>query len=113
MITLFATSTVILAIKLYQSFNRQNIIQTKLVDPPTAYNNTININLWLKECEKYFAAADIVSDDEKREEMLKRLDNTSKEAIREAIKTKHLKRFEEIANETKRLFGTSRDVARN
>jgi hypothetical protein len=79
----------------------------------TKYNNTVNINVWLKDCEKYFTAANIISDDTKREETLKRLDPTSREIVRELIKNKQLKKYEEIANEIKRLHGTNDEVARN
>jgi hypothetical protein len=112
MMTLFATTVIIIAIKLYQWFNTVRVIQT-IVDPPAKYNNTVNINVWLKDCEKYFAAANIISDDNKKEETLKRLDPTSREVVQQAIKNKQLKRYEEIANEIKRLYGTNEEVARN
>jgi hypothetical protein len=112
MMTLFATTVIVIAIKLYQWFNTVRVIQT-IVDPPAKYNNTVNINVWLKDCEKYFAAANIISDDNKKEETLKRLDPTSREVVQQAIKNKQLKRYEEIANEIKRLYGTNEEVARN
>ena len=113
MAIILIASGLVICLKTYQWAYNAKPTTHNLVNPPTKYGNNINITLWLQECDKYFAQANILKDEDKKRETLKRLDKNTQTILNRQITNKRLITYDEVTDEIKRLYGSNVEATTN
>lgn len=95
----------ILIRKQTESADKNN--STASVSAPTAFKNTMNINVWLNNMNEHIDSKKIISDTKKQEIIMSHLDKTTKEIMQRKIDDKKINNFEDFQACLKSYFGNS------
>ena len=76
------------------------------IEPPKAYSNSLNFNIWFNQVEQYLDESKITSDNKKMEAVISKLDGRSKQAINDLIKSKTITTYKQLKEHLKSFYNT-------
>ena len=71
---------------------------------PKAYNNNINVKVWLNQVDQYLDETNTTSDKHKINLVLNKLDTTSKRTIKELIDSKVIKTYKDLQDHLRTFY---------
>jgi hypothetical protein len=71
---------------------------------PKAYNNSINVNVWLKQVDQYLDETNTTSEKHKINLVLYKLDTKSKRTIKELIDSKAIKTYKDLQDHIRTFY---------